>query len=327
MWLDEKLIHSSIINPKFGLCCLQGSIDIPNLNPMPADIYSLISNQDTVSNQFRKSIRLYNSILSFTSSSAQVDESLMSANQGVYTYRINGSVHHKISQYLPNHNHNPQFSQIYIYDSDMQIKIRSGMFPKTLNTTILNLFQKHLENNNPYVRIYMQAGEILRENEGINLNIVLKANETKDKTKNTPTSNEIAALIFDGDQTDYSNRDVVVSKRISEGNYPHDFIKENLSMYDPLAYSIIHLSGEPGWQYNIYQKKSQQFLLDQFCANQPIAEFDKVNINVDFDQNDEIGFNVQKNNSTLKKMKFVSAREFYAHRLQDRPSKKTLINS
>ena len=57
----------------------------------------------------------------------------------------------------------------------------------------------------------MQAGEILRENEGINLNIVLKANETKDKTKNTPTSNEIAALIFDGDQTDYSNRDVVVS--------------------------------------------------------------------------------------------------------------------
>ena len=159
------------------------------------------------------------------------------------------------------------------------------------------------------------------------MNIVLKANETKDKTKNTPTSNEIAALIFDGDQTDYSNRDVVVSKRISEGNYPHDFIKENLSMYDPLAYSIIHLSGEPGWQYNIYQKKSQQFLLDQFCANQPIAEFDKVNINVDFDQNDEIGFNVQKNNSTLKKMKFVSAREFYAHRLQDRPSKKTLINS
>ena len=243
------------------------------------------------------------------------------------TYRINGSVHHKISQFLPNPDQNPQFSQIYIYDSEMQTKIRSAMFPKALNTTILNLFQKYLQQNNPYVRIYMQAGEILRENQGTSLNIVLKANEAKDKTKNAPTSNEIAALILDDDQTNYSERDVVVSKRIGEGNYPHTFIKENLSMYDLLAYSIIHLIGEPGWQYSIYPKKSKEFLFDQFCAEQPITEFDQVNINVDFDQNDDIGFNIENNTINQKKIKFVSAREFYAHRLQDRPSKKHSINS
>ena len=71
----------------------------------------------------------------------------------------------------------------------MQSVIRSGMFPKIIKTNILNIFQKFLEKNNPYVKIYMQAGEHLRKSPGDVLNIVLKANQSKDKTKNTPTSN------------------------------------------------------------------------------------------------------------------------------------------
>ena len=90
MWIEEKLSSSSFTNPKFGICCLQGSIDIPHLNQMPNEILQIIKNDK----QFRSSIRLYNRILAFTSTSANVDDSLLRANTGTYTYRINGAVHH-----------------------------------------------------------------------------------------------------------------------------------------------------------------------------------------------------------------------------------------
>ena len=66
------------------------------------------------------------------------------------------------------------------------------MFSGTIDTLILNKIQELLNNFNPYVRIYKQAGEILRNEPSTALNIVLKSNKTKDKTLNLPTSSEIA---------------------------------------------------------------------------------------------------------------------------------------
>ena len=35
-WMDEKLVRSSMTNPLFGTCCLQGKINIPLLKtPIP----------------------------------------------------------------------------------------------------------------------------------------------------------------------------------------------------------------------------------------------------------------------------------------------------
>ena len=67
-----------------------------------------------------------------------------------------------------------------------------------------------LKKNNPYVKIYMQACEHLRKSPGDALNIVLKANNSKDKTKNTPTSNLIAVLMVNNDQFELNKRDVIV---------------------------------------------------------------------------------------------------------------------
>ena len=83
IWTDEKLTSGTNNNPKFGFCCLQGSIDIPLLNKIPNELNQLISSQDRCGKDLRTSIRLYNSILAFTSISANVDNSLMSAQTGV----------------------------------------------------------------------------------------------------------------------------------------------------------------------------------------------------------------------------------------------------
>ena len=289
MWIEEKLAASSNLNPKFGICCLQGSIEIPQINQMPNEILQFLKDNK----EFRSSIRLYNRILAFTSTSANVDDTLLTAKTGTYTYRINGAVHHKISSFTPQLNTSLKFSQIYIYDSVMQSSLRTKMFPKTIKSNILNLLQKHLEINNPYVKIYMQAGENLRKDPGEQLNIVLKANTTKDKTKNAPVADEIAVLMVDNELNNVNKRDIIITKKITDNDYPLKFVNENLSMYDPLAFPLIHIFGEPGWQYQTYVKH-------------------KKDVSVDDNQSYTVNDNVQR------KLKYVSAREFYSYRLQDR---------
>ena len=151
MWLEEKLSSSSYKNPKFGTCCLQGTIKLPIQNQIPDSLKDLLTSNNKDSQKFRNAIRLYNSILAFTSVSANVDEKLMKARNGVYNYRISGSVHHKISNFIPDDNEPPKFSQIYIYDAAMQSSIRTGKFPKIIDVNIINMIQNILIEFNPYV--------------------------------------------------------------------------------------------------------------------------------------------------------------------------------
>ena len=86
-------------------------------------------------------IRLYNSILSFTSMKASVDESLANSKTGNYTYRINGAVHHCIGNLLPEDRNAPKFAQIYIYDQTLQTDFRRKIAP-TAKAEILNQIQE-----------------------------------------------------------------------------------------------------------------------------------------------------------------------------------------
>jgi hypothetical protein len=91
----------------------------------------------------------------------------------------------------------------------MQSNIRTGMYPKAIHAKILNMFQDFLNRVNPYVKIFQQAGHTLRSEPNKEFNIVLKTNTSKDKTKNTPTVDEIASIIVDYDHTQHSKRDIV----------------------------------------------------------------------------------------------------------------------
>ena len=181
------------------MCCLQGCVSLPNVSLLPDPLMNLLTNNTNESKEFRKSIRLYNSIWAFTSVSANIDEKLLEATTGTFTYRINGAIHYKMSIFILDANHKPEFSQIYIYDSDMQSSIRTGMYPLAIKANILNIIQSLLNEANPYVKIYQQVGEMLRIDPSQELNIILKNITTKDKTLNKPTANEIAVLMIEYD--------------------------------------------------------------------------------------------------------------------------------
>ena len=77
MWLDEKLISSSNTKPKFGMCCLQGSVSLPPIESLPNSLIDILTNNSKESSDLRNAIRLYNSILAFTSVSENVDKNLI----------------------------------------------------------------------------------------------------------------------------------------------------------------------------------------------------------------------------------------------------------
>jgi hypothetical protein len=318
MWDEEKLTTSTNDISYFGQCCLSGTIDLPPLHDVPQEIDDLITKDANDGKQFLFRIRLYNSVLAFTSTTAKVDEKLMSATNGCYTYRINGSIYHQISSYLPNPDFNPQFSQIYIYDRDMQVSLRSGMFPKAIKATILNTIQRFLELNNPYVKIYMHAGETLRKDPSTEFNIILKADVKNDRTKNAPTADEIAVLMVDDGSTLGNSRDIVIKSRNNNEN-PLSIISESHHVYDPLAYPLLHLYGESGWQYNKYQRRSKG-IYQYKLHDHPLSTFDQIVLENSNDyQLPDIQTNPQINAKKTSKVKYVSARDFYAYRLHDRP--------
>ena len=114
MWLGEKLSSSTTTIIKFGTCCLQGTIYIPLTKQIPDVLFKLLTEVNVESKNFRTAIRLNNSILSFTSIAANVDQELLTAKKGVYNLRINGTINHKISSLLPKQNYNPFLKFTYM---------------------------------------------------------------------------------------------------------------------------------------------------------------------------------------------------------------------
>ena len=115
-WVDERLKSSSIRNPKFGTCCLQGKILLPALQSVPAELYHHLISSESESKTFRKKIRQYNSALAMTSVGRDVDKSLNNGN-GPYVYKLHGELTHKVGSILPPEGEPPQYAQLYVYNT------------------------------------------------------------------------------------------------------------------------------------------------------------------------------------------------------------------
>jgi len=75
-WLDKHLTKSSKANPKFGMCCYQGKISLPPLQPAPSELYDLLTDQEPIARAFCNYIHNYNSALAMTSVGRKLDYSV-----------------------------------------------------------------------------------------------------------------------------------------------------------------------------------------------------------------------------------------------------------
>ncbi len=115
MWIKERSTKSNN-HPQFSLCCENGKVLLPNLPATPQELEVLLTSKESSAVKFRDQIRMYNSVLAFTSLGAKVVKSV-TRGPGPYSFRIQGELYHKIGSLCPAEGQRPQFAQLYIHDT------------------------------------------------------------------------------------------------------------------------------------------------------------------------------------------------------------------
>ncbi|KNZ81736.1 hypothetical protein J132_10939 [Termitomyces sp. J132] len=95
----EKLTKSTRNNPKFGMCCLQGQVNLPRLQDAPADLLKLLYGNHALSDTFQTSIHQYNAAFAFTSLGEMAQEE--QSNHCDVVLHLHGSQLKQISHLHP----------------------------------------------------------------------------------------------------------------------------------------------------------------------------------------------------------------------------------
>jgi len=132
---------------------------LPSLPATPQELEVLLTNKDANAVKFRDQIRMYNSVLAFTSLSAKVDESV-TRSLGPYSFRIQGELYHKIGSLCPAEGQRPQFAQLYIHDTKCEHQNRHAVMP-SLDPTTLDRLLTMMYNVNPYVKVFKMARDMI----------------------------------------------------------------------------------------------------------------------------------------------------------------------
>ena len=182
--------------------------------------------------------------MAWTSTGAKVNRNFASSCNGVYTYRIEGSLHHEIGSLLPREGEEPKFSQIYILDGECQDERRSNIYQ--LSDETFGTIRETLEQcDNPFVNVWQEARAVASQNIAIKIasNIVAPIGDVR--TYNVPAVPEVAALIVENDNAE--TRDLIIRK--NGGGLLR--IWETSPSYDALSYPVLFPHGAPGWHNNL----------------------------------------------------------------------------
>ncbi|CAG8745237.1 12057_t:CDS:2, partial [Cetraspora pellucida] len=155
-----------------------GKVTLPPFQNLPTSLNNLLTGTDSHARSFQHNIRMYNSALSFTSIGANIDNQVTETSD-VYTFRIYGEVYHRIDAFSFDPESQPQFAQIYIYDTDHELQNRINIMPG-LDSTILADLQQMLHDINPYANVFHQVGYFLNYDPLLDLKLIITNNRTKD---------------------------------------------------------------------------------------------------------------------------------------------------
>ena len=198
-WIKEKDHNSSQTFPTFAICCAGGKVSLPPLFKPPSYLLDLYTSLSSNANSFRKNIRGYNNLLACTSFGADIDERFR--GQGVSNFRIHGQIYHLIGSLLPEDGHSPMFAQLYIYDTENEVRHRmeastSKEKKPQLDEGIVSGLLEMLDEHNELVKSFRMARDRFKESglENVKLRLI-GIRSTDGRQYNLPTTSELAALI------------------------------------------------------------------------------------------------------------------------------------
>jgi PIF1-like helicase/Helitron helicase-like domain at N-terminus len=226
-----------------GMCCKGGKVLLPPVAPVPDDLRDLFVNPE-----FRKNIRKYNMAFAFTSMGVKLDQNLANMRNGIYTFRVNGTIHHNIGTLLPPEGHDHKFAQIYYHDEELQVTRRNAIFGNDLNADVLRRITSSLMAINPYVHLYRCAWDANSRD----VSLIFRERNVDQRRYNPPTANEVGIIVVDNAHAE--QRDIVVTG--NDGTLQR--ISDVSPFLDPLQYPLFFPFGDEGWSVNCMSLSGHQ---------------------------------------------------------------------
>ncbi|KAK8947038.1 hypothetical protein KSP39_PZI007040 [Platanthera zijinensis] len=222
-----------------SMCCNNGRVRVPT-PPFPRELYNLFTSNTVQSRAFRRYIRSYNHVFSFTSMGVKLDRSLAADQHVIYTFRAHGAIYHHIGSLLPPSNTRPRYLQLYIYDTEHEIDHRLEENSE-LDRSTLQKLKLILDTCNPFVQTLRRLSE--RE-DIINCKLLIKERPSREPQYVLPTAPQVAAIIIGAeDSMDSNERNIIVET--TEGDLCT--VQEYTGFYDPLQYPLLLPHGTYGW--------------------------------------------------------------------------------
>ncbi|XP_015973562.1 uncharacterized protein LOC107496743 [Arachis duranensis] len=253
MWDHERLSKSiNSVTPHFGLCCMDGKVELPLMKQAPDNLKALYFLDDEMGRYFRKNIRAFNAMFSFTSMAGKINHKINNGS-GPPSFILSGQNYHSIGSLIPQANEKPRFAQLYIYDTDNEIHNRiSAVLPVSLvgnlEHDIVCMLKNMLDEHNPLAQSFRYARDRFTESHSLDMKLKLIRRREKDGRRyNLPTASEVAALVVGDIDDSLLDRDIILetkSKQLKKIDVIHP-------LYLALQYPLIFPYGEDGYRTGI----------------------------------------------------------------------------
>ncbi|PWA72010.1 DNA helicase [Artemisia annua] len=240
-WFGERLMSNNLRSgpPQYRLCCGGGRIFMePEIDP-PEYIKQLLGDST-----FMENIRVYNQMFAMTSLGATVDNSINNG-RGPYVFKVSGQMYHRIGSLCPTVG-DPKFLQLYIYDTQNEVRHRLNHFPDfngtELDPEIVQGLIHFLDAHNELVQLFRTARDKCAEHDVPEFKVRLYSGE-RPRGYELPASQTLGAIVFDSGPESESNYDVIleyingVVKRVSKIH----------KSYMSLQFPLIFIYGQPGY--------------------------------------------------------------------------------
>lgn len=250
-----------------GLCCAGGKVQLPVLAPPPEPLRSLLYDDTPQSRHFLAHTQQYNGCFQMTSFGAtvveergfnptfkvmssdelstmsNVDQLSTSHSNFPSTIQIQGQIHHRAGDLLPQLNEDHKFLQIYFLgNSNDELNQRCAIFRATKREIIEQL----LHERNALVQVFKTALEAMPSDD---YKIIIRPDKRPGgahaRQFNAPTIDEVAVVIV-GENVE--SRDIVIKRR-DTGHFQR--VLETHRSYDALQYPLMFWEGDDGYHFQI----------------------------------------------------------------------------
>lgn len=210
----------------------------------PQYIKHLLSNH-----VFMQNIRAYNQMFAMTSFGATIDKSVNNG-RGPYVFKLSGQIYHWIGSMCPLGNDTPAFLQLYIYDTENEVRNRVSHFRGSqrndLDPQIVQGLIHFFDAHNELVQTLRTARDLCGQAEIPDFKLRLY-NGGGARRYELPTSNNVAAIVFDSGPTTESDYDVIIQYKDGEPERINKLHQSYMSLHFPL----IFVYGQPGFHTNL----------------------------------------------------------------------------